>query len=170
MLQLSAMLINRPIMSLRTGTQVGMTLTPIINPNNLKIEGFYCQDLQRKRLVLLEQDIRDVLPQGFVVNDTDALTEPTELVRLKETMALHFELIGKHVVTTGREKIGKVNDYATEVQSMFIKKLYVSQSLFKSFATGSLGVDRTQIVEITRDKIVIQDLEAKVPVGAGAVA
>ena len=170
MLQLSAMLINRPIMSLRTGTQVGTTLDAIINPNNLKIEGFYCQDTQRKRLVLLEQDIRDVLPQGFVVNDADVLTDTAELVRLKDTMALHFELIGKHVVTTGREKIGKVNDYATEVQSMIIKKLYVSRSLFKSFASGSLGVDRTQIVEITRDKIVIQDLEGKEPLRAGALA
>ncbi len=109
MLQLSAMLINRPIMSLRTGTQVGTTLAPIINPNNLKIEGFYCQDTQRRRLVLLEQDIRDVLVQGIVVNDADVLTEPGELVRLKDVMALHFELLGKHVVTTNREKIGKVN-------------------------------------------------------------
>lgn len=170
MLQLSAMLINRPVMSLRTGAQVAVTLMPIINPNNLKIEGFYCQDIQRKRLVLVEQDIRDVLPQGIVVNDADVLTEPGELVRLKDLMALHFELLGKQVVTTDREKLGKVNDYATETQSMLIKKLYVSRSLFKSFATGNLGVDRTQIVEITPTKVVIQDLEAKVPVGAGAVA
>ena len=170
MLQLSAMLLNRPVMSLRTGTQVATTLGTIINPNNLKIEGFYCQDTQRKRLVLLEQDIRDVLPQGIVVNDADVLTEPSELVRLKDTMAIHFELIGKQVVTTSREKIGKVNDYATETQSMMIKKLYVSRSLFKSFSTGSLGVDRTQIVEITKDRIVIQDLEAAQPVRAGAVA
>lgn len=170
MLQLSAMILNRPVMSLRTGTQVATTLAPIINPNNLKIEGFYCQDNQHKRLVLLEQDIRDVLPQGLVINDADVLTEPGELIRLKDVMALHFELMGKQVVTSSREKIGKVSDYATETQSMMIKKLYVSQSLFKSFATGNLGVDRTQIIEITRDRIVIQDLEAAQPVRAQAVA
>ena len=164
------MILNRPIMSLRTGTQIGTTLSPIINPNNLKIEGFYCQDTQRKRLVLLEQDIRDVLPQGLVVNDTDALTDPGELIRLKDIMDLRFELIGKHVVTVNKEKVAKVNDYATEIQSMMIKKLYVSQSLFKNFATGSLGVDPTQIVEITRDKVIIQELEGKVPAAAKAVA
>lgn len=170
MLQLSAMLLNRPVMSLRTGTQVATTLTPIINPNNLKIEGFYCQDTQRKRLVLLEQDIRDVLPQGIVVNDADVLTEASELIRLKDIIAIHFELTGKQVVTASREKIGKVNDYATETESMMIKKLYVSRSLFKSFATGSLGIDRTQILEITKDRIVIQDLEGTQPLRAGAVA
>lgn len=170
MLQLSAMLLNRPIMSLRTGTQIGVTVAPIINPNNLKIEGFYCQDTSRKHLVLLEQDIRDVLPQGLVVDDADALTEPGELIRLKDTMNLRFELIGKHVITTDKNKVGKVTDYATETKSMFIKKLYVSQSLFKNFATGSLGVDRTQIVEITRDKIIIAELEGKVPAAVKAVA
>lgn len=170
MLQLSAALLNRPVMSLRTGTQVGTVQTPIINPNNLKIEGFYCQNDDRKRLVLLEQDIRDVLPQGFVVNDADVLTDPKELVRLKDVMALHFDLLGKQVVTTSRKKIGKVTDYATEVESMFIKKLYVSKSFFKSLTNGNLGVDRTQIVEITRDRVVIQDLEGTEPIQAGAIA
>lgn len=170
MLQLSAMLLNRPVMSLRTGTPIATTLVPIIDPNNLKIEGFYCQDLQRRHLVLIDQDVRDVLPQGLVVNDADVLVEPSELVRLKDVMAIHFELIGKQVVTTNREKIGKVTDYATETQSMIIKKLYVSRSLFKSFATGSIGIDRTQIVEITRDRIVIQDLEATQPLRAEAAA
>jgi len=157
-------------MSLRTGTQVGTTFGPIINPNNLKIEGFYCQDTDRKKLILLEQDIRDLLPQGFVVNDVDALTESSELVRLKEVMSLRFELLGKHVVTTNRQKIGKVTDYATEVQSMMIKKLYVSRSLLKTFTSGNLGIDRTQIVEISKDRIVVQDLEGTEPLRAEAVA
>lgn len=170
MLQLSTMLINRPVMSLRTGTQVATTLSPIINPNNLKIEGFYCQDTQRKQLVLVEQDIREVLPQGIVINDADVLVEPSELIRLKDVLAVHFELLGKQVITTGREKIGKVSDFATETQSMMIKKLYVSRSLFKGFASGNLGVDRTQIVEITRDRIVIQDLSEPQSLRVGAVA
>lgn len=170
MLQLSVMLLNRPVMSLRTGTQVAVTQSAIINPNNLKIEGFHCQDNLRKQLILLEQDIRDVLPQGIVVNDADVLTEASELVRLKDVLALHFDLVGKTVYTTSKEKLGKVSDYATETQSMMIKKIYVSRSIFKSFATGSLGIDRTQIVEITPSKIVVQDLEGTQPLRAGAVA
>jgi sporulation protein YlmC with PRC-barrel domain len=157
-------------MSLRTGSQIGTTTAPIINPNNLKIEGFFCQDEGHKKTILLYQDIRDVLPQGLAVNDADALTDPNDLVRLKDLIRLQFDLIGKHVVTAGREKVGKVSDYATETQTMFVQKLYVSQSLFKSFASGNLGVDRSQIVEITNDKIVIQDLEEKVPATAKAVA
>lgn len=171
MLQLSGMLINRPVLSLRTGTPIATTMAPIINPNNLKIEGMYCMDEgSRKQLVLLSQDIRDVLPQGVVVNDQDALSEPHELVRLKNVLDIDFQLIGKHVVTTSKQKLGKVSDYATETESMFIKKIYVAQSLFKSFSGGNLGIDRTQIVEITDKRIVVNDLNAKVPAHAAATA
>lgn len=159
MLQLSSSLIGKPIMSLRTGGQVATTTGAIINPNNLKIEGFYCQDSfdKKKVLVLLYQDIRDVLPQGLVVNDHDVLSDPGELVRLKETMDLNFQLVGKPVITVSKAKIGKVNDYAADSATMYIQKLYIAQSLLKNFSTGSLSVDRNQIIEITSHKIIIQD-------------
>lgn len=159
MLQLSGSLLNRPVMSLRTGGQIATTLAAIINPNNLKIEGFYCQDATNKqRQVLLYQDIRDVVKQGIVVNDHDVLSDPAELVRLKDVMALNFELLGKPVVTVSKDKVGKVSDYAVEIETMFVQKLYVAQSLLKSFSGGSLSVDRTQIIEITNRKIVVGDL------------
>lgn len=167
MLQLSASLINQPVLSLRTGGQIGTILAPIIDPNNLKIEGFYCQDkFEKKQLVLLYQDIRDIIKQGFVVNDLDVLVEPTELVRLKDVMALEFELLGKQVVTVNKEKLGKVGDYATETETMFIQKLYVTQPLLKSLSGGSLSVDRSNIVEITNRKVVVNEILRPKPVGA----
>jgi len=144
---------------------------PIINPNNLKVEGFYCEDrFSKQELVLLYQDIRDVLPQGFVVNDHDVLAEPEELVRLKEVMDLKFGLIGKQVVTVDKEKVGKVSDYATETTTMFVQKIYVSRSLLKSLSTGTLSIDRSQINEITPSRIIINELMKKSPAAAAATA
>lgn len=170
MLQLNGMIINRPVLSLRTGTQVAIAAAPIINPNNLKIEGFFCKDNSRNQLILVSQDIRDVLPQGIVVNDEDVLTNAEELVRLRSVIDINFELLGKQVETASGQKLGKVNDYATEIESMFIKKLYVSLPLYKNFSGGNLGIDRTQVIEITDKKIVVNDLDANVPAHAGAVA
>lgn len=171
MLQLSGSLLHRSVLSLRTGGVVGTTLSAIINPNNLKLEGFYCLEaFEKKTTVLLYQDIRDNIPQGLVVNDHDALVDPAELVRLKKTMDLHFELIGKKVVTTSHHKLGKVSDYATEMDTMYIQKVYVAQSVFKNLTGGNLGIDRSQIVEITDKKIVVHDLAQKVPARANAVA
>jgi len=171
MLQLSTSLLNKSVLSLRTGTSIATIVQPIINPNNLKVEGFYCLDrFDRQELILLYQDIRDILPQGYVVNDHDVLTEPEELVRLKKVLELNFELIGKQVVTTSKQKVGKVSDYATEMETMFIQKIYVAQSVLKSFTGGSLSVDRTQINEITPSRVIINDLLKNAPAPAAATA
>src|ERR1044072_7562198 len=108
MLQLSEAIMNRPVMSLRNGQQVATATAPIINPNNLKIEGFYCNDRfeKGKELILLYQDIRDVIAQGFVIDDHDVLSLPEELIRLKEIMHIRFTLIGKAVVTTSGQHVG----------------------------------------------------------------
>lgn len=158
-------------MSLRTGQPVATAVEPIINPNNLKIEGFYCTDrFSKDELILLYQDIRDIISQGFVVDDHDVLVEPDELVRLKDIMQIGFTLIGKPVETIHKERIGKVGDYATEMETMYIQKLYVTQNMFKSFTGGNLGVDRSQINEITDKKIIINELLKGTPAAAGVTA
>ena len=160
MLQLSQTLVNRPIMSLRTGGQIATAVRPIINPNNLKIEGFYCEDRFHKGtyLVLLTQDFRDSLPQGFVVNDHEVLCDTEDLVRLKEVLEIDFQILGKQVVTAKKQRVGKVTDYAYEDATFYIQKIYASQPILKSLGSGQLSVDRNQIVEITNRKIVIQEL------------
>src|SRR5262245_44236743 len=112
MLQLSGSLLRKPVMSLRTGGEVATVDSVIINPNNLKIEGFYCIDrFDNSRLVLLTQDIRDMLKQGFVIDDHEVLTAPAELVRLKAVLDLNFQLPGKQVITVDKHKVGKVVDF-----------------------------------------------------------
>lgn len=171
MLTLSGHLIGQQVMSLRMGQSVATTTAAIFNPNNLKIEGFYCQDkFSRKELVLLYQDIRDVIPQGIVVNDHDVLVEPDELVRLKKIMDIGFELIGKQVVTVGKQRLGKVTDYSAEVETMYVQKIYASQGLLKGLTKGNLAIDRSQINEITDKKIIVNDPLNSATVPSGAMA
>lgn len=165
MLRLSDTLIGKPIMSLRTGQPVATTTGALINPNNLKIEGFYCVDrFDRSELLLLYQDIRDVITQGFVINDHDVLARPDDLVRLKKLIDLRFELKGMQVVTVSRQRLGKVSDYAVEVETMYIQKFYVTQGFMKSLTGGNLGIDRSQVNEITNTKVIVLD-----PLQGGAI-
>ena len=158
-------------MSLRTGQAIAKTSGLLLNPDNLKIEGFYCEDkFSKNELVLLYQDIRDVIAQGFIVNDHDVLMQPKDLVRLKRIIDLDFEILGKPVVTLSKKRLGKVTDFATEIETMYIQKLYVSQGLLKGMTGGSLGIDRNQINEITDKKIIVNDPLEKGAVRAGAVA
>lgn len=171
MLKLSENIFNQPIMSLRTGQPVAKTTGLLLNPDNLKIEGFYCEDkFSKDELVLLYQDIRDVIPQGFIINDHDVLVHANDLVRLKKVIDVDFQLLGMPVVTLSKNRLGKVIDFATEIETMYIQKLYVSQGLLKGITGGSLGIDRSQINEITDKKIIVNDPLDKGAVRAGAVA
>ncbi len=169
MLILSRDLINKKVLSLRTNAPIAAIVRPIINPNNLKIEGFYCQDRYSKsKLILLAQDIRETLPAGYIVNDQDVLTPPEDLVRLKEVLTINYDPMGKQVESLSGEKIGKVHDYAGEIETMYIQKIYVAQPLYKNFSGGSLIIDRSQINEITPKRIIINDNLETVPVQAKA--
>ncbi len=170
---LGQQLLDKPVLSLRTGAPVATVTSIIVNPNNLKIEGWHARDINRKTDgILLSQDIRDVVMQGFAVNDHDAISSPEDLVRLKPILDLNFELIGKPVYTEDKKRLGKVTDYAFDKNSFFIQKIYVGQSLVKSFSGGSLIVDRSQIIEITHKRITVKEasVPGKVTVSNPAVA
>jgi sporulation protein YlmC with PRC-barrel domain len=109
------------------------------------------------------------MPDGYVINDHEVLAEPEDLVRLKKIIALNFELLGKQVVTVDKQKVGKVSDYATDLDTMYVQKLYVAQSILKNLAGGSLSIDRSQINEITPRRIIINELIKKAPASAQAV-
>lgn len=162
MLALGNQYTTKPILSLRTGAPIGSTILPIIDPNNLKIEAWHAEDrFSKRRGVMLSQDVRDVLLQGFVVNDHDAITDPHELVRLENLLKINFELVGKPVFTDHKKRIGKVSDYAFDKDSFFIQKLYIAESMFKNLSGGTRLIDRTQIIEITDRKVVVREATAR---------
>ena len=163
MLQLSNNMIGIAIMSLRTGGKIATGVEPIINPHNLKIEAWYCDDMFSKdRLVLLAQDIRDFVPQGIAVNDHDVLTDPDDLIRLQDILKLDFRLIGKSVVTNHKRRVGKVTDYAVDTGTLVIQKLYVSRPMYKSINDSHISIDHSQIIEINDKKIIIKEADVKV--------
>ena len=160
MLTLINRLANLPILSIRDGHTIGTISRVLLNPKNLKIEGFYCTSrFQPGQLVLVGTHIRELSPQGVVVNDHNDLTDPEDLVRLHDIMELNFSLLGKPVVTTSKKHVGKVRDYAIDAESLFVQKLYVQPSIMKSFSVTEKIIGRSQIVELSPDRVVVRDTE-----------
>lgn len=164
-------LAGKQVMSLRSGAAIGQIIDVIIDPNSLKIEGWETTNVYTKKTaIVLGSEIRDILPQGIVVNDHAALSEHEDLVRLKPIIDLQFELINKPVITDHKKRLGKVSDYAFDKDSLFIKKIYVNQPLIKSLSGGSLVIDRTQVVEVTNRKIVVREPTVQERAGVPAPA
>jgi hypothetical protein len=158
MLMLSKSLLNRPVMSLRSGSQIAVATEPLINPHNLKIMGWWCKSAGGQTKVLLAEDIRELIPNGLAVNDEDDLSLPEDLVRHKEVLEIAFQLLDKPV-RTKRHKLGKVSDYSYN-DGMFVQKLYVARPLRKVFTTDdTMIIDRTQILEVTDHYILVRDTE-----------
>jgi hypothetical protein len=158
MLMLSKSLENQPVMSLRSGSQIALAVEPVINPHNLKILGWWCKTSGGQRQVFLAEDVREILTSGLAVNDEDAMSPPEDLVRHSEILNIKFSLIDK-IVRTKRNKLGKVNDFSYN-DGMFVQKLYVARPLHKVFAADDvLIIDRTQIIEVTDNYIMVRDTE-----------
>lgn len=157
---MSKSLYNRPVMSLRTGGQVGIANEPIINPHNLKVVGWWCSTQGSSNLVLLAEDVREMMPQGLAINDEDALSTPDELVRHRDILDIKFQLLDKQVKTK-RHKLGKVSDFSYS-DGMLVQKLYVSKPMTKIFSADDLLlIDRTQIIEVTDSYILVRDADVK---------
>jgi hypothetical protein len=172
MLKLSENLKNINVISLRSSGTIAIAETPIVNPHNLKILGWWCSSpMNQKPLVLLYDDVREQVEAGLAVNDEEDLTPPEDLVRHKDVLDLKFDVIGKTVKTKHR-KVGKVYDFSYN-DGMFLQKLYVERPLTKVFsAEDTVIIDRNQIVEVTDSYILVKDTEVKVgeKVTAGAAA
>jgi uncharacterized protein YrrD len=159
MLVLNSILLNDSIISLRNGGILGNVVGFIINPANLKIEALRCNINNSKTpLFLLNQDIRDISTDKILINDHDSLSEADDLIRLRDILDLNFILEGKSVYTKSKEKLGKVKEFAIDNSSFYIQKLYIAQPIYKSLYGGQLIIDRTQIIEITNTKIIVNDL------------
>jgi uncharacterized protein YrrD len=163
-------LINIPVMSLQTGSELARTHEPIIDPRQLTIVAFYVdgRSLDEHPSVLHTSDIRELSDIGMIVDDSDALMSPDGLVRLQQIIDFHFELTGIKVVDEHGRKLGKVKDYVVEPATYTIQQLYTEQSLLRSLSTMSNVIHRSQIISVTNDRITVASptVDAKVPAAA----
>lgn len=165
---------DAPIMSLQTGAAIAQTSQIIIDPRELKVVGFYCTGprLDVQPAILTIPDIREMSDIGLIVDSADVLMSPDDLIRLKEVLNFHFELENKPVVTKSGQKLGKVATYTLDNTTLFIIKLHVRPNGLRAFKTTELVIDRSQIMQVTDDEVIVKDAkikdEAKIPV-AGPV-
>jgi hypothetical protein len=96
---------------------------------------------------------------GAIINSSDELVEPGDLVKLQNVLELNFTLEGMHVVDDHRSKLGKVVRYAVDPESFVIQQLHVKRPLLKSFNESELLIHRKQIIAISHDTITVKSAD-----------
>lgn len=160
MLISSTDLTNFPILSLRSSSKIATISKLIINPYDLTIQALKLTGRQLdnpKDSYLLPEDIREISPLGIIVNDSEDIVSSTDVIRLQKTLDLQFELIGLPVIDKQQRKVGKVINYNIIAENMMIYQLVVQRPMFKDFFDPELLVHRSQIAELSHDKVIIKN-------------
>ncbi len=163
MLILSKRLYNTPIMSLQTGGELGRTRDALIDPATLDILAYRLtgSHLEHDSTIVLTRDIREFGSIGIIIDSSDELIDENEVIKVKQIADLHFTLIGITVKQKDGKQLGKVHDYALDAHTFSIQQLYVKQSIFRSFSTHEVIINRSQIIEINNSEIIVDTTSLK---------
>ena len=165
MLTRSTRLTDFPVLSLHLGSRIARLVAPIVDPNDLKIIAYRVDGPLVGREygdILPTSSVREHSPIGFIIDSSDELVAADDIVRVRDILKLHFNLIGLKVVTKRGTKLGKVIDYTIDLDSGLIQQLIVQRPPLKAFIDPELTISRSQILEVTDYEVKVKDEEEKI--------
>jgi len=163
MIHLNDQYIGKKIGSLQTGKKIAEITGMIIDPRDLSIPALYIQERPISKVVkiLHTADIRDSTGNIVVIDSYDDLMELTDLPKLQEVINFGFELPGILVINESKKKLGRVDSFGVIEPGWMVGKLNINKNFLKDFSTANMLIDRSQIVSIDNDKIVVKDASNK---------
>jgi len=156
-------LINTPVMSLQTGSEIARMQRAIINPDNLYIIAF---ELSGKSLdyhpsFLRVEDIRELGEMGVIIDASDEFVGLGDIISLKNIYKSGFELDGLKVIDEDNNKLGKVYGTVINPATFIVQQLNVKRPLLKSLGDTEILVHRSQIIDVNNSRIVVRRPTAK---------
>lgn len=158
-------LLNQPVMSLQTGTELARTIAAIVDPRNLHVLGFTLEGrlLDAPNSLLMTRDIREISNVGLIVDSSDEFVLADDIIAIKTVLDFRFSLEGIKVIDQKKHTLGKVLDYTMNPLSYQIEQLRIKRPFLKSLADTELLVGRQQIVEVQNDVIIVKSDTEKTP-------
>lgn len=163
MLILGSRFNDTPVLSLQTGTELARTVKALVDPSNLTVVAYEVDGplLDKKPSYLRVNEIRENGSLGMIIDSSDDLIEIDDVIRLRKLYDLNFDLIGMSVITEQRQKLGKIEDYTLESNSFVIQQLHVKRGFFKGITDTGLLINRTQVVEINDNEVIVKTTAKK---------
>jgi len=163
-------LLNYPILSLHTASEIGRVKRLIIDPNYLKIVAFEIDASSRvgRRLFLEAGSVREFSKIGMIIDSGEEFIEKDDVIKLKEMIELNFTLDGMRVVSRKKSMLGKVEDFTVSSDDFQIMQILVKRPIYKSLIDPELLIGRSEIKEINDTEIIIKSEENTLIKKAGA--
>lgn len=156
-------LIGIPVMSLQTGTEIAVTTELIIDQATLHILSYELDgpQLTETPSFLRVEDIRELSDIGFIVDSSDTLTILDDIVVDIESYKTPLHLEGMRVIDDQGKKLGKVEKAIMDTTTFTIKQIHVKQPLFRNLSDTNLLINRSQIIDIKKDHLVVRSASIK---------
>ncbi|MBH1980366.1 PRC-barrel domain-containing protein [Candidatus Saccharibacteria bacterium] len=156
-------LLNTPVMSLQTGAEIAVAGSPVIDPSNFHILAYelYGDKLDIEPAFLKVEDIRELSDIGFIVDSSDEVIALDDIVVGKESYLQPIQLEGMRVIDDHHNKIGKVERVIMTTETFEVEQLYIRQPFLKSFSDTELIIHRRQIIDVTKEAIVVRSPTVK---------
>ncbi len=162
MLVMNSRIIGTPILSIQAGGPIATIKSAIIDPNDLKILGFYLEGplVNRAEARILDvRSIREYSQLGMVIDNIEELVAPDDVIKIQNVLELNFDLINLKVRTKKGTKLGHIIDYTLTSEDFIVQQIIVKRPLVKAFVDPELTISRKEIVEITDYEVIIKDEE-----------
>lgn len=154
MLKLHSQLSGLPLMGLREGHEAGRIRDLVIDPETGRLLAYLVEfGLLRGPRIIAASDVREISPDLAIIDSSDDITTPDEIIRVADLLDSRFRLIGSRVVTESGDRLGKVSDYAVDVITHSLERLDVKGGL----SGRELLISRTEIVRIEPGEVVVRD-------------
>lgn len=101
------------------------------------------------------EDIREFSNVGFIIDDSDELVQAEDVVQLKNLLKLGFSIKGLKAVSESGDKLGVVIDFTFETDTFLVVDLVIKRPLLKSLKDTELIVNRSKIIEIDNQQVII---------------
>ncbi len=164
MLIYNSRLNNFPILSVQDSGRIATIAKSIVDPDNLKIIAFRVIGAvgEDGGNILDVRSIREHSNLGMVIDSRDEFVKDNDIVKIKNVLELNFDLDGLKVVTKKGTNLGHIIDFTVTSDDYSVKQLIVKRPALKSFLDPELTIPRSEIVEVTDDKIIVKDEEKKI--------
>ena len=97
----------------------------------------------------------------MIIDSDEELLNVGDVVKIDEMVKLNFQPINFKVKTQNKTNVGTVIDYTVDVNDFYIQQLTVKRPILKSFIDPELTINRSEILEINDEAIIVKDELAK---------
>ncbi len=151
-------LLQTPVMSLQTGTELATTKSFVIDPADLGILAFELEgdQLTDDPTLLRIQDIRELSSIGFIVDSSDEFISKGFVIKINEIYNLQFSPYGMKVIDTNNKTVGRVTDIVIDSNTFLVEQLAIKRPLLQRINTTEILIGRQQIAAINNDNIVVK--------------